>query len=194
MPTPTDQKVTFISRGPNQTLTRRSAIRTVDEFGHKVVVGYEEFVQQQEQAREKLRFNGTPEDQLPEIDRTPWKVEFEGNLFTTSDPKLIGWLRGHRNFNSQGVGGFWEDGNAPDEPEPKLAAQMAKIKQGAREFNADLVIDTMNLEKSTHNRRAVIEAAELALEVIANADPGPGADADTGNGDSDQPHGSDNSA
>lgn len=87
------------------------------------------------------------------------------HLFETSDPELIKWLRSHDKFEALD-GGFWELGNAPDEPKPALAVQLETVARAAAEGDLDAIREVIDTEKATHNREPVFAAAKGALKGI----------------------------
>jgi hypothetical protein len=149
--------VAFISKCPNQVLTRRKARHVEDGLGGKKVEGQEEWLQRQEDINDARLLRG--DDPLP-IDRTPWKVEFAHNVFKTDNPKLIEWMRSHRLFNNPA--GFWEMGAAPDEPKPTLDQQMTAIAEAAASGDLPGVEAVISLENETHKRPSVLQVAEAA--------------------------------
>jgi hypothetical protein len=76
--------------------------------------------------------------------------------------KRIKQLRDHPRFNVT----FWEHGNAPDEPEPRLKQQLQTIREGAKAKDAPTVREALDLEQQTHQRAAVISAAQSVLDAL----------------------------
>lgn len=175
------ETVTFNSKSPNLALTRRPPRKVDDGMGGKIAQGFEEWVERQREQNHQRELAGL--EPLP-IDETPWKVEFHHHVFKTSDSGLIAWLRSHKNFNTNGPTGFYEAGAAPDEPKPTLNEQMTAIIDAQAELDVDRLTALIDAERGTHNRPAVLQAAEAALRKLAEGAPEPGADAGTGNGDS----------
>lgn len=173
--TPTKtESVTFMARSENQVLVRRSARHVTDEYGRRELLGFEEYLQQQKDRNEKREDEGL--DPLP-IDDTPWKVQFEKHLFTTDHPKLIAWLRQHSKLNFNGPSGFYEDGNAPNEPKPRMQDQMAAIIDAQGDLDVERLQDVLKVERDTHNRPVIIQAAEAAIRKLAEGPSESGADA-----------------
>lgn len=100
-------------------------------------------------------------------------VEFERHRFeATEDDKIaylgeeipvVEFLRKHSGYNVD----FWEVGNAPGGAKPTFAEQNAKIIRLLAEGNAEGIYTLAEDEKALHNRDAVLEAAEAALEALA---------------------------
>jgi hypothetical protein len=175
---PTETKtVTFISKSANQVLTRKTTRHVDDGMGGKMVLGEEEWLQRQEDLNDTRIAHGKEPE---EIDRTPWKVEFNHNVFSTDDPKLLEWLRAHWLFNNPR--GFWEMGAAPDEPKPTLDQQMIAIADAAALANIEGLEELIDAENKTHKRPSVLQAAGAAVTRLRELDsePGPGATSDTG--------------
>lgn len=89
-------------------------------------------------------------------------VVFEDTVFTTDDPVLIDFVRDHEEFERN----IWEQGAAPDEPEPRFADQMDKIVAATAVRDVDALNEVINEEESTHNRPQIVQAAESAIERI----------------------------
>jgi len=181
-PDPTEietKSVTFISKSPNQVLTRRKARHVEDGLGGKKVEGQEEWIQRQEDLNDSRVAHG--KDPEP-IDRTPWKVEFEHGLFRTDDPKLIEWLRQHRLYNNPT--GFWEMGAAPDEPRPTIDQQMKAIAEAAADGDLEGVEEVIQVENETHKRSSVLQVADAAATRLREIDtePVPGASSENSGG------------
>lgn len=163
------ETVTFIAKSPNQVLTRRPARHVDNGLGGKEVLSESEWM-------ERMRERGE------DFDDTPWKVEFINHSFSTDDARLIEWLRNHRNFNANVPGGFYEQGAAPDEPQPTMDQQMKQIKAASGKADIDGLKAVLDLERETHNRPVIVQAAEAALLAFAGGSPEPGAAAGTGDG------------
>lgn len=85
------------------------------------------------------------------------------NEYVTSDPEEIEILRNHPHFEVM-ERGFWELGNAPDEPQPTMGKQIEAIAQAAAERDVETLKEVIQVEKDTHNREAVFAAARGALK------------------------------
>jgi|GEM_PF-4130223 len=160
--------VTFISKSPNQVLTRRKARHVEDGLGGKKVEGQEEWIQRQEDLNDSRIAHGR--DPEP-IDRTPWKVEFDHGLFKTDDQTLIDWMRDHRLYNNPN--GFWEMGAAPDEPRPTLDQQMKAIAEAAADGDLEGVEEVITVENETHKRPTVLQVADAAATRLREIDAEP---------------------
>ena len=152
------EKVTFLSRSPNQRLVfefgdviRNERGRVVEQVPSRAI----EFVDQG--AHGEWVFD--PDDES----RDEWMRSAE----------LLAWLRRHPNFNSGQSGSFWERGAAPDEPKPTVLEQMDKINAGTFERDRKAVEDVLANERETHDREAVIAAAESALSRLDEEDAKP---------------------
>lgn len=184
MPTATEteqttEMVTFNSRSENQILTRRPPRNETNEFGQKTVVTEEEWFDRMRQRQEET---GEP------FDDTPWRVEFKNYVFKTDHPKLIRWLRQHDKLGVNAPSGFWEVPPTEDELRPTPAEQFLAIAQAQTLKSAQEATEALfqirDNERDTHNRPAVIGAAEAAIAVIAEEPSESEADAgETGNGD-----------
>lgn len=97
-------------------------------------------------------------------------VDFSEGQYSTSDPEIIEWLRNHRQFNVPGYQGFWEDGNAPDEPKPTIPQQQAALEAALDAKDADAVRAVIEEEKATHNREVIFASARIALKALAPSD------------------------
>lgn len=170
--------VTFISISPNQVLTRRPERFVDNGMGGKVRQTFEDWVEAQRVKNHERELSHL--EPLP-IDETPWKVEFENHLFEAKSQTLIDWLRGRPTFNVVGPSGFYEQGAAPDEPRPTLAEQSVALAKATAEADVDRINEVLRLEKDTHNRVPIIQAAEAALRSFAE---GSGSDSGTATGDS----------
>lgn len=89
-------------------------------------------------------------------------AQFEKGIFETDDPKVIEGLISNPNFERD----FWMQGRAPDEPKPTLAEQVTRISSAAAEGNRSEIEAALQEERDTHNRSAVILAAEGALRAL----------------------------
>lgn len=182
MPTATaeteTQTVTFNSRSHNQILTRRPPRNETNEFGQKAVVTEEEWFARKRQEQEE-----TGES----FDDTPWRVEFVNHVFKTDHPKLLRWLRQHPKLGVNAPSGFWEVPPTEDELRPTPAEQFIAIAEAQKldpDEASEALFQIRDNERDTHNRPAVIGAAEAALSVIAEEPSESEADAGaTGNGD-----------
>lgn len=85
------------------------------------------------------------------------------NEYVTSDPEEIEILRNHPHFEVM-ERGFWELGNAPDEPKPSMASQIEAIAKAGAERDIETLKDVIQVEKDTHNREPVFAAAKGALK------------------------------
>lgn len=183
MPTETEiptETVTFTSISPNQVLTRRAERHVDNGLGGKEILTEREYFQRME-------------DKGEEFDRTPWKVEFDNHIFTVDETykrerglsesevqNLLKWLRNHHAFNVNAPSGFYEQGAAPDEPQPTLAHQMKRIAETTAEADVDSLQAVLDLERNTHNRPAILQAAEAALRTFAG-----GSESEAGAGSND---------
>lgn len=180
------ETVVFISRSPNQVLTRRPIRDMPDGFGGKVRLTEDEFIAREEDANAKR-------DEPVEIDRTPWKAEFENYRYETSDPKMIEWLRGHKNFGAvKATSGFYEEGPAPEDPAVAISALTARIVKAQAlpklEDSVATLHELLEEEKAGLNRPALVEVIEMAIETkLEPSEPGADADSTETPGESDQP-------
>jgi hypothetical protein len=172
-PTKTEE-VSFLARSKDQVLVRRSATLGEDAFGHKMVVGFEQWLEQQEKRNHELKVAGL---EPLEIDDTPWRVEFKNFLFKTDHPKLIAWLRSHRLIDFDGPSGFYEADVAVEEQKPTLSEQMAAIIEAQGDFDVEKLQGVLETERETHNRPAIIQAAEAAVRKLAEVPSGSEGDA-----------------
>lgn len=133
------KEVTFISQCPGQVLVKEPMDYDVVKVGNRNVVKTLQAV----------------------------RVEFgEGsnpNIYTTSDPEIIDWLREHPQFQVK-ERGFWELGNAPDEPQPTMNSQIEEIGRAAGARDIEALNKVIEVEKDTHNREPVFAAAKGALK------------------------------
>lgn len=165
--------VTFISRSPNQIITRIAEDTVHDLRGRPIeqINQATELRKLEEENRTRLARGEEPvsEERLAHV-RAPWKIEFgtvdPPNNFRTDDAVLIDFLRNHENFNVDGPSGFWELGAAPDEPKPTMTEQTVALGKAQALGDIDEVEAILKLEKETHNREAIIEGAEAALETL----------------------------
>jgi hypothetical protein len=130
--------VTFVSRFPDYTL-----IRVAPDYEYNV----------------RGQIVGT---QKPEPDESPWRIDFTDSLFTTDDPVLLEFIREHEEFNRS----IWEQGAAPDEPKPTHSDQMQAISTAAAYRDIPAIEAVVAEEEKTHNRAAILLAAEAAIEAI----------------------------
>lgn len=180
-------RIAFISKGPDQVLTRRPVRNIIDgETGEKRVLTEDEWRARQEEANEARIARG---EGPVEIDDTPWKVEFRDGMYVVPEnlsdagrEKLLAFLRGHRLFNTPR--GFYEQGKAPNEPRPTVSEQLAEIADATALGDVDRVEQAVDREKETHNREPVLVAAEAALarlrKLEAEIGAGAGHDGDAG--------------
>jgi len=92
-------------------------------------------------------------------------VEFdEQGRFETDDEKLIEWLRGHDQYNSPI--GFWELGNAPDEPKPTTQHQVEEITRLTAAGDVPKLQELIEAERATHNRENVIVQAQAGIDAL----------------------------
>lgn len=184
MPTATEtptETVAFNSKCPNLVLTLRPERHVDDGMGGKVKQTFEMWLDSQRQKNHEREVAGLPP---LEIDETPWKVEFHHHTFRTDSPRLIERLRAHVGYNAATPNGFFEVGRAPDEPRPTLTEQMTAIAEAQGNLDADALANLLDSERENHNRPAVIQAAEVALRVMAEGPSGLEGDAgQTGDGD-----------
>lgn len=187
-------KTVFMSRSPNQVLTRR-ATRYVDNGqGGKKEQSYGGWLADQEELNVQRELADGPEAVKP-IDDTPWKAEFANSEYQVPDviqghtvseegkERFVKWLRSHKDINTPH--GFWELGNAPDEARPTLTQQFTEIADAAAFGDPDRVQAALQLERDTHNREPVLVAAEAALARFEQIAPESGAEAGTATTDPD---------
>lgn len=93
-------------------------------------------------------------------------VEFENNTYSTGDKDIIKRLREHRLLNTNAHNGFWELGNAPDEPRPLLKDQLSAIMRAQAANDADGIQKVVDEELATHKRQPVLDQAKVALEIM----------------------------
>jgi hypothetical protein len=152
-PQETARKVTFNSRSENQILTRRPPRNEINEFGQKTVLTEAEWFARKEESDE-------------DFDDTPWKVEFSGHIFETDHPKLIAWLRQHRNLGVDAPSGFWEVPPTEDELLPTPADRFKEIAVAqAMAAPLEALKEIREAEENSHNRIAVLQAADAAIEL-----------------------------
>lgn len=89
-------------------------------------------------------------------------VQFESHEFKTDDPKVVEALRDYEGYNLY----FWEDGKAPNEPQPRTKDQLEAIIKAQAVLDADAINAVLKVERETHNRPLVIDTAEAALDAI----------------------------
>lgn len=164
---PETKTVTFISKCPGQVLVRRGVRYVQDGENGRRALDEAEWISRQEDLNFQRVSKGEPE---LEVDLTPWKVTFVNHRYEVPDDlpeqareKLLNFLRGHRRFNQDGPSGFWEEGKAPDEPRPTLTEQTREIGAASAAGDHERLEAVLTLEKETHNREAVIVAAEAAI-------------------------------
>ena len=91
-----------------------------------------------------------------------------GALVDVPFDTLVDWLRSHVNFNVADKNcAFWEEGQAPDEPKPTMADQMIRLAEASTLQSLDLIGEVRELEESTHQRVAILQACEAAEKTIA---------------------------
>ncbi len=95
------------------------------------------------------------------------RVDFSDSQFTTSDPEVIEYLRSSGDYNAATVTGFYELGNAPDEPKPTIREQQAKIDAALEDFDVDALEAVIEEENATHKREGVLAPARVALRVLS---------------------------
>ena len=101
-----------------------------------------------------------------QIERDASKVN--GSLVDVPFDRLIDWLRNHPDFNQMHKPCcFYEEGNAPDEPKPTLTEQMTRLAEASTLQSLDLIGEVRELEESTHQRVAILQACEAAEKTIA---------------------------
>lgn len=174
------ETVVFVSRSPNQILTRRPVRDLPDGFGGKVRLTEDEYLAREEDANAQRIARG--EDPV-EIDRTPWKAEFKDFRYETSDPTMIEFLRGHKNFNAvKAPSGFYEEGPAPEDPAVAAASLMERIVKAQAlpklEDSVATLHEILEEEKAGPNRPTLVEVIEMAIETKLEP-PEPGAEADS---------------
>jgi hypothetical protein len=146
-------KVTFVSRSPDQVLTRRAVRYVANDYGSRVAVTEDEW---------KSRM----EEEGKEYDDTPWKAEFRDHTFSTDHPGLIEWLRGHKNFGViTAPGGFYEESPVVD-PVDAVAEPMKRIARASVKSDVDDLVALKDEELAGQNRSTIIEAVDAALTTI----------------------------
>lgn len=95
------------------------------------------------------------------------RVEFQEHEFTTDDAELIEWLRAQPGYNVPNNQGFYELGNAPDEPKPTVPQQQEAIEAATAAGDLDALEAVVTEEKATHNREVVLASAKIALTALA---------------------------
>lgn len=142
-------EVTFISKCSNLRLVK--VPRTATTFGPGGVVLNEG------QAGEDVQFKDGR-----------FVVSVDAKFKPEDDQTVVEWLRAHKLFNELNQNnGFFEEGNAPDEPKPTLREQLAAIAQAAARQDREALKTLIAAERDTHNRIPVVEAAEEALEALS---------------------------
>ena len=193
-------KAAFMSRSPNQVLTRRQVYTTSDGLGRQKQLTYANWLAEQEALNVvRVREGKDPEP----IDDTPWKVEFVNSEYTVPDrieghlvseegkAALIEWLRGHEKNGIPGPSGFWEVGKAPDEPQPSVIDQMTEIADAGAMGDLARLEAVKQLELDTHNREVILKAAETGIARLRQIDSEAGGVAGTHKGPDDAGPGSD---
>lgn len=173
---PPQEKIRFMSRSPNQVLTRRKTRYVTNELGERVVMTEDEWQERQGELNEQRVMNGQPE---VDFDRAPWKIEFDKAVFETEDPVLVEYLRTHKNFNFNGPGGFWEVQPPIDEREPTVKEQLREVQQASLYRDLERAEVCLQVEEETHNRPVVLEAAAQAIASIKELDADGVPDADS---------------
>jgi hypothetical protein len=172
------QKVRFGSKYQGLILTRVQERTVFDGFGRPRPQNQDEWIREQEAKNDEREARGV--DPLP-IDRSPWKVEFDGNgMFETEDPILIDFLRGHDNFGMDRPSGFHEIPPTDDELKPTPSEQRKAIARASAERDVDALAEIRKQEEDTHNRPEIVELAVASIEAFAERPPESGADAETG--------------
>lgn len=173
-PPTAEETVSFLSRCPNQVLTRRASWPAFDSMGQRRVVTEDVWRAEQQAGNERLLREGK---EPIAYDKAPWKIEFDHNRYETSDPTIIHWLRNHRWFEYNGSSGFRELGTLVPEQEPTEAEQLREIREALIERDTTRAEIALMVEKETHNRPTVLREAAAAVESIKELDAGaPGAD------------------
>lgn len=157
------ETVTFLSRSPNQVLTRRQSRHVLNAQGSREELKESDWIEQQHAINRQRELEG--KDPI-EVDETPWKVQFENHRFTTGHPALIAWLRSHRWLNFNGPSGFGEMEKPVDELEPTAAEQLRTISLSLLHRSLGGAETVLETENETHRRPQVIQAAEAAIKDI----------------------------
>lgn len=89
-------------------------------------------------------------------------AEFERGIFETRNPKLIEGLVSNPNYQRD----YWIQGVAPNEPKPTLSEQVTRISAAAAVGDRTEIEAALAEERDTHNREAVILAAEASLRAL----------------------------
>jgi hypothetical protein len=158
---PQTETVTFISRSPNQVCTRRPTRYIMLPTGQRTEQTQEDWIRAEREKNEQREISKLPP---LDIDKSPWKVEFQNSVYTTEDPVIIEFLRTHWLF--QHPKGFWEQGAAPDEPQPTMSEQTSRIARASVGFDTEDLEKLITEEKQLHNRPAVIMGAEAAIDEV----------------------------
>lgn len=181
-------KTVFMSRSPNQVLTRIPVRHVPDGFGGKKALSYAEWIAEEEALNRQRELKDEPT--LP-TDDTPWKVEFHNSEYSVPDrigghvvseegkARIVEWLRAHEGYENPGPSGFWELGKAPDEPKPTTAEQMIEIADAGASGDIERLEAVLQLERDTHNREAILIAAETGIARLRQFDPESGTEAET---------------
>jgi hypothetical protein len=164
-------KVTFIARSHNLVLTRKQPRHVEDGMGGKMVRGEQEAREEIERLNRVREANGKEPEP---IDGIPWKVEFVNSTYSPPEElsdedytALVEWLRAHPKFNTSGPSGFYELGKAPDEPRPTPAEQHREIRIASLNHDLPRAEAALEVERQTHNRPDILEAAEAAVREIS---------------------------
>jgi hypothetical protein len=162
---PVTEQVTFMARSENQVLTRRKTRKVADLNGEWRVQTEDEWRASMEAANEKRMLDG---DKPLEYDSSPWKIQFQQNIYRTDDPLIIAWLRKHDLFGFNGPSGFWEFKPPVDvnDLEPTLRDQLRALQEALMKHDPEEAEAVLKVEQETHNRPAVLEAAESAVESL----------------------------
>lgn len=183
-----DTNAAFMSRSPNQVLVRRQAREVADGFGGKKILNYSDWLAQEQELNRQRELKG---EDTHRIDDTPWRAEFVNSEYRVPDvidghevspegkAKLIAWLRQHPKLNNPGPSGFWEMGKAPDEPRPTITEQMTEIADASAEGDIERLEAAKVLEEDTHNREAILMAAETGIARLRQFDSETGDEAGT---------------
>jgi hypothetical protein len=99
--------------------------------------------------------------------RTRSVTRANGAIVDLPYEQVLSLLRNHDKANNRY--GFWELGNAPDEPLPRSADQIAAIVKASIDLDLDAINETLALERETQDRREIIAQAEAAAEQIKAA-------------------------
>lgn len=153
------KRVTFYSRSPNQRLTFESGDVVRNERGRVIDTIPSKSIEFEDTGIGHGTYVFDPSDK----DREDWERSDE----------FLEWLRDHPKINTGREGAFWERGAAPDEPEPKLSAQIDAINDGLFKRDREAVEAVLQSERDTHDREVVIDAGEKALLRLDEEGDGP---------------------